>query len=134
MELIAGSLHLTLSALGRIDEEDWCRVAVDVSDSGFSANFVAFLQGRDIESFAEGVAVMWGEVGSPKEAVLRCHEPGIFLKLSSDKHGHIRGEYKFEREAQGEFSPVLCGIVDMDQSYLTALANACRRFLADLGK
>lgn len=129
LEPTAGSLRVNIDALSRVNDEDWCRVSVDVLDSGFSANFTAFLQGQDVEYFADTLSVMYEEVGSPKEAVLQCHEPGIFIKLTSDKHGHILGEYEFKNETQG-FNPVLSGILDMDQSYLPGWENACRTFLA----
>lgn len=126
MQIVA-STSRTLAVIGT--DEDWCRVSVDVLDSGFSANFTAFLQVQDVEYFADNLSVMYKEVGSPKEAVLQCHEPGIFIKLTSDKHGHILGEYEFKNETQG-FNPVLSGILNMDQSYLPGWENACRTFLA----
>ena len=105
-----------------------------VSDSGFSADFVAYLQGGDVEYFANGLAEMYQEVGFQKEAELQCHEPGIFLKLKSDKHGHVLGEYEFVNETSGGFQPKLSGIIDMDQSYLPEWEKSCRQFLSEIGR
>lgn len=134
LELNGGSLHIRLDALSQLDDEDWCRISIDVTDSGFSANFNAYLQGRDVEYFAENLSVMYSEVGLLKEAVLQCHEPGVYIKLKSDKNGRIRGEYEFKNENQGEFHPVLSGIFDMDQSYLPDWLSACQTFLAIVRK
>lgn len=129
MELSASSLHICLEPISRIDAEDWCRVAVNVSDSGFSANFVAYLQSSDVEFWADGMASMYRNIGISSTAVLRCHEPGISVELAANENGQVKGKYEFRNESADGFYPVLSGVIDMDQSYLPEWEKQCRQFL-----
>jgi hypothetical protein len=132
MKLSANGLLIHLEAHGHVSEDDWCRVTVNVADKGFSANFVAFLQSRDVEYFADNLAAMYKEVGLAKKAVLHCDEPGISVELESDQNGHIRGEYIFENETGNGFYPALRGIIDMDQSFLPEWEKSCREFIDEV--
>lgn len=132
MYLSANGLHIQVDAHGPVDEEDWGRVNVAVSEAGFSANFVAWLQSGDVEHFANNMAVMYAAPGTLGKAILRCHEPGICIELESNKQGHISGRYEFKNETGGGFHPTLSGILDMDQSYLPEWEKECRRLLAEL--
>lgn len=129
MELSANSLRICLESITTIDAEDWCRVAVDVSDSGFSANFVAYLQSGDVEFWADGMAAMYRDIGIASTAALRCHEPGIAVELESNGNGQVKGKYEFRNETAGGFCPVLSGVIDMDQSYLPEWEKQCRQFV-----
>lgn len=131
MDLTANGLRIHLNALAPADDEDWCRVAVDVSDRGFKAEFVAFLQTRDVEYFADNLALLYRDVGLPRTAALQCVEPGISIELESDKNGQIKGKYEFRNSNGDEFYPLLSGIIVMDQSYLPEWENECRLFLAE---
>lgn len=134
MELNVNGVHIHLAAVGPVDDEDWGRINVDVLDSGFSASFVAWLQSRDVQRFSDDLAALYRTAGTPGKAILCCHEPGIFIELESDKHGHIRGRYEFKNETAGGFNPTLRGILDMDQSYLAGWDKECRHLLAELKK
>ncbi|WP_426107966.1 WapI family immunity protein [Massilia sp. TSP1-1-2] len=132
MELSANGFHIHLGAIGPVNDEDWGRVTVAVSEAGFSANFEGWLQSGDVEQFANTMATLYLTAGTPGKAILSCHEPGIYIELESDKHGHVRGRYEFKNEAAGGFNPTLSGILDMDQSYLPAWEKECRHLLVEL--
>ena len=132
MKISANGLHIHLEALSPVGDEDWCRVNVAVSEAGFSANFIGWLQSVDVEHFANSVAALYLTAGTPGRAILRSAEPGICIELESDKHGHISGRYEFRNETAGGFHPTLSGILDMDQSYLPEWEKECRSLLAEL--
>lgn len=134
MELSVNGLQIQLDALCPVDDDDWGRVTVAVSEAGFSANFVGWLQSGDVECFANGMAMLYRTAGTPGKALLCCHEPGIFIELESDKNGHIEGRYEFKNSATVGFNPTLSGILDMDQSYLPEWEKQCRHLLVDLRK
>ena len=105
MELRANGLHIHLDAVGPVDDEDWGRVTVAVSEAGFSANFVGWLQSGDVEHSAVNMATLYLTAGTPGKAILCCHEPGIYIELESDMHGRISGRYEFKNEIAGGFNP-----------------------------
>lgn len=129
MEIFANGVRIRLEPLDVVTDEDWVRVNVDVSDSGFTASFVAWLQSQDVERFATDLASLHANLGLPGKAILQCHEPGIYLELHSDTAGHIDGRYEFTNETAAGFSPSLCGKIDMDQSFLPIWEKACRQFI-----
>lgn len=130
MEISANGVRIRMEPLDIVTDEDWTRVKVEVSDSGFSACFVAWLQSNDVEHFANELATLHTNVGTPGKAVLQCHEPGIYLELLTDTAGHIGGCYEFKNETSAGFYPSLCGKIDMDQSFLPIWEKACRQFIA----
>lgn len=132
MEIFANGVRIQLEPLGIVTDEDWTQVNVDVSDSGFTACFVAWLQCADVERFANALASLHANVGVAGKAMLQCHEPGIFLELSSDTAGHIKGSYEFKNETSGGFHPTLSGTIDMDQSFLPTWERECRQFVNDV--
>ena len=75
---------------------------------------------------------MYAHVGSPHEAVLSCHEPGIYVRLLSNPVGRIEGTYKFENE-DGSLAK-LAGAFEIDQSHLTELAASTQELVALLSE
>jgi len=74
---------------------------------------------------------MHANVGSPKEAVLSCFEPGICVRLVSEQLGGVQGTYRFTPE-QGEVAAELTGSFRADQSHLPELAASIQELIAAL--
>ena len=115
MKLRTPTFRIELTALSRVDEEDWTRVRVEVQSGGFSGDFESWLQSGDLEVFSKQLAILYENVGQPGEAILRCAERGISISLAMQTMGGIEGEYKFFDERT---SALLSGSFNIDQSYI----------------
>ncbi len=73
---------------------------------------------------------MHGQIGTSQEAVLSCHEPGVYVRLMSNQLGQVEGAYNFENE-DGSLSK-LAGFFQIDQSYLPELAASTQELIASL--
>ena len=132
MKLIASSLSLHLEPARSVDSEDWVRVRVSVLGGVFAGTFEAYLQLGDLSRFKAEVELMHAQVGSPHEAVLSCHEPGIYVRLASNSMGQVEGTYEFENEDCSLAK--LTGSFQVDQSYLPALAASAQELIASLSE
>ena len=132
MKLVAPSLSLQLEPVRPVDSEDWVRVRASVIGGVFAGVFEAYLQLGDLRRFKEELEMMYAQVGSPHEAVLSCHEPGIYVRLTSNSMGQVEGTYEFENE-DGSLAK-LAGSFQVDQSYLPALAASTQELIASLSE
>jgi len=132
MKLIAPSLSLRLEPVRPVDSEDWVRVRASVIGGVFAGAFEAYLQLGALRRFNEQVELMHAQVGTPREAVLSCHEPGICVRLASNSMGQVEGTYEFENE-DGSLAK-LTGSFQVDQSYLPALAASTQELIASLSE
>lgn len=130
MILVAPSLSLRLEPVQPVDSEDWVRVRASVIGGVFTGTFVAYLQLEDLRRFHDGLELMYAQVGSAHEAVLSCHEPGIYVRLAANSMGQVEGLYKFENEDGSQAK--LAGSFQIDQSYLPALAQSAHELIASL--
>ena len=75
---------------------------------------------------------MHAEVGAPQQAVLSCHEPGIYVSLISNRLGQVEGNYAFE--AGGGSFAKLTGCFQIDQSFLPELCATIQDLVASLSE
>ena len=75
---------------------------------------------------------MYAQVGSPCEAVLSCHEPGIYVRLLSNRIGQVEGAYEFEND-DGSLVK-LGGSFEIDQSCLPELSASTQELIASLSE
>ena len=132
MNLHAAHFSLRLEPLRPVDSEDWVRVRASVAGGVFTGMFEAFLQLEDLQRFRQAVQHMHAEVGPPIEAVLSCHEPGIYVRLLSNQLGQVEGNYTFEAE-DGSLAK-LTGSFQVDQSLLPELAASTQELIALLSE
>lgn len=133
MKISAHGLSLELQPCRQLDDEDWCRVQVLASVPGFEADFETWLQGSDLVRFAMELDGLYESAGKPGSASLFSAEPNIFMELTMQTLGGIKGQYKFRNDAGGEVPAILSGGFDLDQSYLPSLRNSVSNLLAELG-
>ncbi len=132
MELRAEALELVLLPAQTVDSEDWVRVRAKVDTGTFSGEFEAFLQLADLRRFDRDIRQMHASIGMPHEAELSCFEPGIYLRLSSQRLGGVEGTYRFEPERSLEMAVQLSGAFRADQSYLPTLAASVQALIEAL--
>ena len=132
MKLVASLFSLHLEPVYPVDSEDWVRVQASVGGGVFAGTFEAYLQLEDLRRFKHQAELMHAQVGSSHEAVLSCHETGIYVRLISNRLGQVEGEYKFEAE-DGSFAK-LFGSFQVDQSYLPELAASMQELIASLSE
>jgi hypothetical protein len=132
MHLNTPALQLQLSPVRLADDEDWCRVQVEASTGGFTANFEAWLQTVDLEHFAQELDAMYQTVGTPGTATLSSAEPDIFLELSMQRLGTISGSYKLQGDGGAGGSSALSGTFEADQSFLPALRASVLSLISGL--
>jgi hypothetical protein len=133
MEIRTKGLQLSLKLRSRANKEDWVRVTVVATAPGFSAEFGARLQARDITRFADECRALHDGVGKSGRATLQSAEPDIHVTLESSGLGQIAGRYALESERPNGVPTVLRGSFEMDQSYLPELERGARRLATELG-
>lgn len=119
MKLHTASFSLELKGRRGVDDEDWVRVWAEASIGVFAGGVETYLQLEDLRRFKHQVDLVHANVGTPSEAVLSCIEPGIYVKLKSDRLGSIAGTCRLEDEMSGA---ELSGAFAIDQSYLPEIA------------
>jgi hypothetical protein len=134
MQLRAEGLDLLLSPARAVDNEDWVRVRISASSGEFAGEFEAYLQLGDLRRFEREVRQMHANVGTPQEAVLSCFEPGIYMRLASQRLGGVEGTYRLEPERSPDLALELSGAFRADQSYLPELAASIQTLIAALEK
>ena len=133
MKINAHGFAVELEPRRQLDDEDWCRVQVRASVPGFEADFEAWLQGSDLVRFATEVDGLYEAAGKPGSARLSSAEPDIFIELTMQALGGIKGQYTFRNDAGGEVPATLSGGFTMDQSYLPGLGKSLSDLLTKLG-
>ncbi|HTN71038.1 MAG TPA: hypothetical protein VMO00_08095 [Methylomirabilota bacterium] len=132
MELKASGLQMILVPYQKADAEDWAKVTVTVTCSGFQGEFVAWLQSEDLRRFRSDLLTMYRVVGVPGSARLCSAEPGIDIELIMDARGHIVGLYRFESERVNGTPTMLSGELEMDQSFIPALTKQLDELILSL--
>jgi hypothetical protein len=132
MHLRAESLELVLSPACAVDSEGWVLVRANVNTGVFAGEFEAYLQLEDLRCFEREIGRMHASVGSPQEAVLSCCEPGVYVRIASQRLGGVEGSYCLEPERSPEQSTELTGVFRADQSYLPELAASIQALIAEL--
>ena len=123
MELKATGLQMKLALYSKADAEDWAKVTLNISCTGFRGEFIAWLQTEDVRRFKAELMTMYQSVGSPAAARLCSAEPDIDVELTMDPRGHIVGVYRFESERINGTPTVLSGEFQMDQSFIPGLTK-----------
>lgn len=132
MKFSSGSFSIELLPLRTADDEDWARVTVLVSASGFNGEFEAWLQLSDLQRFRVEVCEMYGAIGHPTKAALICAEPGVKIMLEMQTLGGIVGTYEFESERLDGRPTALSGAFNCDQSYLPDLMRSVDALIQEL--
>jgi hypothetical protein len=130
MNLNAGTFRIELLPRRRVDDEDWVRVQLIASAPGFAADFEAWLQLEDLRRFKRQVEAIYSTLAGVAE--LSSAEPDICLKLAAASMGQVLGTYRFESEYREGGATILSGAVELDQSYLPALAASVENLISDL--
>ena len=131
MNLRSEAFTLVLSPARSVDHEGWVRVCADANAGAFSGKFEAYLQLEDLQRFQREVREMHANVGTAQEAVLSCFEPGVYVRLVSERLGGIHGTYRLEPE-QGETAAELSGSFRADQCYLPQLVASVQDLITAL--
>jgi hypothetical protein len=134
MKLSTEAFSLELSPLRLVDDEDWVRVQVSAVADVFSGDFEAYLQLEDLRRFKREAEHMYANIGEPREALLTCHEPGIYVRLLSEQLGGIAGTYRLRREHPDIPRAELSGTFRADQSHLPELTASIEELIAELSE
>jgi hypothetical protein len=122
IEFRADGLALKIAAYSPAGSEDWPTVLVKSSSNGFQGEFIAWLQTEDLTRFATELSRMVTDLGQELTATLASAEPDLNIELKLDRHGRIKGRYRFESERRDAGIPtVLSGQFEMDQTYIPLL-------------
>jgi hypothetical protein len=132
MNLVTQALQIQLLPLRAADDEDWVRVQVILSATGFTGDFEAWLQLADLERFEQELAAMYLSVGKPAIAELSSAEPDILVRLEMQPLGGIVGEFSFESERPDGVPTVLKGGFVIDQSFLPDLQQSVNALAVQL--
>jgi hypothetical protein len=134
MKLTTEAFSLELAPSRLVDDEDWVRVKASAISDVFSGSFETYLELEDLRRFKRDVELMYTNIGSPREALLSCSEPGIHVRLLSDRLGAVAGAYRLQSERLDVPSSELSGAFRIDQSYLPELAASVGELIATLSE
>ena len=132
MKLITNGLYIELLPRRTVDDEDWVRVQAIIKANGFTGDIEAWLQLDDLKRFESQINLMYQSPGVEAKATLECFEPGIHIDLEMKVLGGITGSYKFVSENLVPRFTTLSGPIELDQSYLPALAEEIRELVSEL--
>lgn len=121
MKLSTAHFKLELRPSRKVDAEDWVRVHVLLTVSGFQGDLEAWLQLEDLVRFRDEIEEMHTHVGENRSATLASAEPDIDVSLNSNQLGGIEGTYRFESERLNGYPTSLSGAFELDQSFLPSL-------------
>jgi len=132
MKLNAEGLNVEISAVCRVDAEDWTRVWVSLAVHGFKGGFEAWLQLEDLRRFSREVSQLYANPAQAATARLCSAEPDIDIQIHMNNRGQIRGTYSLESERREGVPTQLLGAFVMDQSYLPALEQSVHALITYL--
>ncbi|MFA5353395.1 MAG: hypothetical protein WC291_04135 [Thermodesulfovibrionales bacterium] len=132
MKIHTDGFDLKLLPARQRDEEDWARVLISVSVTGFTGEFEAWIQVEDLRRFSVEMAHLYENAGQGGEARLVSAEPDINVHLRINQRGHIQAVYSFESERIEGVPTVLSGRFEMDQSYLPEVRRSVNELIAEL--
>ena len=121
MKLNCQRFELTIDPLTKEGPEGWLHVFVKIQVPGFQGKFEAEIQLEDLERFKVDLKNMDDRLGAECNASLESAEPGIYLKLKSNKLGQVYCGYEFESERYDGKPTCLSGAFEIDQTFIKPL-------------
>ena len=121
MKLYCQRFDLAIEPRTKAGPEGWLQFLVKIQVPGFQGKFEAEMQLEDLERFKIDLRNMDDRIGEECDASLEGAEPGIYLKLKSNKLGQVYCEYEFESERYDGKPTCLSGSFEIDQTYIKPL-------------
>ena len=121
MKLNCHRFNLAIEPRSKAGPEGWLHFLVKIQVPGFQGKFEAEMQLEDLERFKIDLKNMYDTLGEECDASLVGAEPGIYLKLKSNKLGQVYCEYEFESERFDGKPTCLSGAFEIDQTYIKPL-------------